>query len=90
MSNKRNNERLQRLERENEELHETLRGSRKAFNTLFDHFKELEAKDRDITRALFKYENMLMFRLARWICRRKRPCDILVAQWEAEKENSDG
>jgi len=85
MSNKRNNERLQELEKQNAELAESLLGSRKARTKLEDALRECMDHSDDIARALMRYENNILCRLCRFIAMRKKPTDILLDRWESTK-----
>lgn len=82
MSNKTNNERLQELEKENDDLKVMLAGARKENDKLAGQNKGLRMVDIDITRALLRYENLLVCRLVRFVLRRKRPSDIIVERME--------
>jgi len=75
MSNKTNNERIQKLEGWLADANGTIRGMRLCHAKLREH-------NAAITRALLHLEGKWYLRLFRWVCRKPSPTDILLKESE--------
>ena len=84
MSSKKTNARNQELERLNKRLQAVLSGSRSARAELMMQHAKSVRQGLDTIKALWRYEGMWFFRLARWVMRRKGPTAILMEKWATE------
>jgi len=84
MSSKKTNIRNQELERLNTKLQGMLSGSRTARAELYTEYVKSVVQSLDVTKALWRYESMWIFRALRWVFRRQGPTAVLMEKWATD------